>query len=234
MKTVVRAVILLGILAELAACGPNHIRPFNPRERKRDIGEYATANEDTKPTDGSIYSEAIAGYLEDTRAARVGDVVFVKIDERADAQGDATTKLSRNSERESSMDAFLGLVPALKKAYPNINPSQLVSLMSKADFAGDGQTSRKGELKGRIAVRVRELLPNGDLFIEGTKVVMINYEEYHLYISGIARPTDIGTDNVIASSYLADAQVEFTGRGDIQDQLKRGWLTKTMDKVRPF
>ncbi len=229
-----RWLLVLGIASELLACGPNHIRPFNPRERKRDIGQYAVTSEQNKPTTGSIYTEAVAGYLEDTRAVRVGDIVFVKIDERADAQGDASTKLSRNNERESGIDALVGLVPAIKKAYPNINPGQLVSLMSKADFKGDGQTSRKGELKGRIAVRVREQLPNGDLFIEGTKVVMINYEEYHLYISGIARPTDIGTDNAIASSYLADAQVEFTGRGDIQDQLKRGWLSKTMDKVRPF
>lgn len=227
--------LVLGVLlgGELAlACGPNHIRPFTPRERKYEVGDYEAA--EAKPSDGSLYSDAVAGFLEDTRAVRIGDIVFVRIDEHADAQGGASTNLSRESDRETSVNALAGLVPAIKKAYPSIDPAQLVSLMSKADFSGNGQTSRKGELRGSIAVRVKKQLPNGDLFIEGTKVVMINYEEYHLFVSGVARPSDIGTDNAIDSSVLADAQIEFTGRGDVQDQLRRGWLTKTMDKVRPF
>jgi flagellar L-ring protein precursor FlgH len=83
-------------------------------------------------------------------------------------------------------------------------------------------------------VKVREAMPNGDLFIEGTKVVMINNEEYHLYISGLIRPADVGPDNAVASSRVADAQIEFTGRGDIADQVNRGWLTKLLDWLNPF
>ena len=77
-------------------------------------------------------------------------------------------------------------------------------------------------------------LPNGDLFVEGTKVVMINHEEYHLYISGVVRPADIDDTNSVASSSIADAQVEFTGRGDIADQNDRGWLKKILDTINPF
>jgi flagellar L-ring protein precursor FlgH len=63
---------------------------------------------------------------------------------------------------------------------------------------------------------------------------MINHEEYHLYISGVLRPSDIAPDNSVDSSLIADARVEFTGRGDIDDQVNRGWLTKVLDFINPF
>ena len=63
---------------------------------------------------------------------------------------------------------------------------------------------------------------------------MINLEEYHLYVSGVVRPADIEGDNSIDSSLIADARVEFTGRGDIADQVERGWLTKALDFLSPF
>jgi flagellar L-ring protein precursor FlgH len=63
---------------------------------------------------------------------------------------------------------------------------------------------------------------------------MINHEEYHLYVSGIVRPADIDDTNSVLSSSIADAQVEFTGRGDIADQNDRGWLKKILDTINPF
>jgi len=218
----------------LAACGPAHISPFTPRQRNYDSGDYAVEQKQAQPADGSIYSEAVPGFLEDTRAVRIGDIVRVRIDEQANAEGGATTDLSKNTERSQGVNALLGLVPAVREAYPNIDPAQLVALMSETDFSGDGQTKRKGKLSGTIAVRVKQQLPNQDLYIEGTKVVMINHEEYHLYISGVIRPTDIARDNSIYSSLIADAQVEFTGRGDVNDHVERGWLTKILDKINPF
>lgn len=228
-----RAVALL-LLAAAAGCGPNHIRPFRPRERVYKAGDYAAARAERDAAEGSLYSEGHGGWLEDTRAVRVGDVVTIRIAERADARGGATTKLSKGAEREGGVDALLGLVPALQRAYPDINPSELISMLASSEFAGDGQTRRAGQLTARIAVRVKRALPNGDLFIEGTKVVMINNEEYHLYVSGVIRPSDIDPDNAVDSSLIADAQVEFTGRGDIADQVERGWLVELLDFLNPF
>jgi flagellar L-ring protein precursor FlgH len=217
-----------------ASCGPAHIAPFTPRDRKYEQGEYEASKKQSKPSTGSIYSEAQAGYLEDTRALRTGDVVHIRIDEQADAQGGATTNLSKESNRENSVTALLGLMPALRKAYPNVDPENLLTMASTYDFAGEGKTQRAGKLKGSIAVRVKLTLPNGDLFVEGTKVVMINHEEQHLYISGVIRPADIEGDNSVASSLIADARVEFTGRGDINDQVERGWFNKFLDFINPF
>jgi flagellar L-ring protein precursor FlgH len=226
------AVASLGLL--IPACGPNHIQPFTARDRKYNPGEYAATRADAKPSNGSLYSEAQPGYLEDTRAMRVGDITMVKINENAQASGGATTNLKKDTSRSAGVDSLLGLVPAIKKAYPNIDPAQLLKMASSFDFDGEGKSERSGTLKGSIGVRVKQEMPNGDLFVEGTKVVMINHEEYHLYISGVIRPSDIEMDNSIDSSLIADARVEFTGRGDINDQNERGWLTKILDFVNPF
>jgi flagellar L-ring protein precursor FlgH len=222
------------VALELSACGPPHIAPFTPRSRKYEEGAYATREASAKPSEGSIYSEAVAGYLEDTRAVRTGDVVHIVIDEKADAKGNATTQLSKNSSDTTGITNLLGLVPAIQKAHPNIDPAHLIALASASDFKGDGETARAGQLSGSIAVRVKKDLPNGDLFIEGTKVVMINHEEYHLYVSGVVRPADIDETNSVASSAMADAQVEFTGRGDVADTVDRGWFKKILDAINPF
>jgi flagellar L-ring protein FlgH len=226
--------VLAFVALALVACGPPHIAPFVPRERNYKSGDYEAQQERARPTTGSVYTEGMAGYLEDTRAVRIGDIVNIRIDERTNAKGGATTELDRESSRNMSMTALLGLVPAIRRTHPDIDPEQLINLASNSNFSGDGQTSRNGNLSGLISVRVKKQLPNEDLYIEGTKVVMINHEEYHLYISGVIRPADIDGENSVASSRIADAQVEFTGRGDIADQVDRGWLAKILDAINPF
>ena len=225
---------LLLVAFAMAGCGPPHIAPFTPRERKYKLGKYAQTSPENRPSVGSLYSDGVAGYLEDTRAVRVGDLVVVRVDEDADAQGAAKTKLRRENQSSMGVTALLGLVPSIRKKHPNIDPSQLLEVLSKSDFKGEGDTSRRGTLRGRIAVRVSKEMPNGDLFVEGNKVLMINNEEYHLYLSGLVRPADIGPDNVVVSSRIADAQIEFTGRGDVADQQRKGWLGRLLDALNPF
>lgn len=227
---------VFGLLASLAlaeiGCGPNHVAPFTPRQRIYKPGDYAQLA--AKPSNGSLFSDANPGYLEDTRANRVGDFVMINIHETTNAQGDASTKLDRNTSLTMGMPALFGIMPALKRAYPGIDPTQLISFASQAAFDGSGTTARNGTLNGSIAVRVVKEMPNGDLFVEGTKVVLINNEEYHLYVSGLVRRTDIGQDNSIASTRIADAQIEFTGRGDLADQQRKGWLGRLLDTFSPL
>jgi flagellar L-ring protein precursor FlgH len=229
MKHVVLA-LLVALL--LPGCGPPHIAPFTPRQRLYKEGNYAQLG--AKPSAGSLFSDANPGYLEDTRAVRVGDLLMINVDETSDAQGAATTNLSRSASGTTGTDAIMGLMPMLKKAFPSMNPKKLIDYASQSQFAGSGATTRNGQLTGTIAVRVVREMPNGDLFLEGTKVVLINNEEYHLYISGLVRPTDIAQDNSVLSSRLADAQIEFTGRGDLADQQKKGWFAKFIDWANPF
>ena len=226
--------MIVTLAAHVGCAGPTHIKPFTPRSREYVDGQYAVTDLKARPSPGSLFSEASPGFLQDTRAVRTGDIVLINIDEQANATGDAATKLSKGTTKSAGITALLGLVPAIKKLSPNIDPTNLLQLMSQSDFAGTGQTSRNGQLSGFVAVRVRRQMPNGDLYVEGTKVVMINNEEYHLYVSGVIRPADVGQDNSVASSKVADAEIEFTGRGDMADTTDRGWLTKLIDWLNPF
>jgi len=233
MSHLARAISLLSFSVFVSGCGVTHIGAYVPKEREYKQGKYAQKDPSAQPTQGSLFSEAVGGYLEDTRAVRVGDLVLVRIDESADASGDSTTQLSRDSSSDMGFNAF-GLADAIKAAKPGLDPTHILQLMAKADFNGNGNTSRKGQLKGSIAVRVTRAMPNGDMFLEGTKVILLNNEEYHLYISGLIRRTDIEQDNSVLSSRIADAEVEFTGRGDIADQQRKGILGRVLDKVQPF
>lgn len=231
MKKIVS--VMLASLS-LAACGPSHIGAYEPKQRDYKAGKYAATDPKLRAANGSLFSDSSGGYLEDGRSARVGDLVMVQIDEQADASGDSTTDLSRSSSFDMGITNVFGLVTALKAAMPMADPTHMLQYMSQSDFAGRGNTSRKGELRGIIAVRIAREMPNGDFFIEGTKVVLINNEEYHLYVSGLIRSADIRDDNTIASSRIADAEVEFTGRGDIADQQRKGLLGRALDKVNPL
>jgi flagellar L-ring protein precursor FlgH len=161
-------------------------------------------------------------------------LVEIVVSETADASGTATTALSKNSTATLGLPNLLGFMAQLQKANPNIDPSTLLSYASQSAFTGSGNTARNGTLTANIAVRVTRELPNGDLYLEGTKVILINAEEYHLYISGLVRPSDIAQDNTVASNRVADAQVEFTGRGDVADQQRKGWFGRAWEVINPF
>jgi flagellar L-ring protein FlgH len=219
-----------------AACGPKAIGPSvdttNVKERKYKQGKYETGLEPV--TSGSLWPENGRGLFADFRAYRVGDLVTIRIDESSEAAGDANTSMNRESNSEVGLPNFFGLTQALEKAYPMMDTSKLIEFMAKSNFKGQGETSRDTRVAGSIAVRVKKVLPNGDLFVEGTKVILINDEEVHIYVSGAIRAEDIDSSNAVASSAIADAQIEFSGRGVLADNQQQGWFARLFAKIRPW
>jgi flagellar L-ring protein precursor FlgH len=234
VKIVSGALLVVGLALTTGCASVGATGPLAAKQRDYTPGAYDQRDPTKHAAPGSLFSESSGGYLEDTRALRVGDVVVIRIDENADAQGGATTKLNRDASMSMGANGLFGLTSAIQKAYPSIDPTKLLDIASKSSFDGAGNTARKGQLSGNIAVRVVRAMPNADLFVEGTKTVLINNEEYHLYVSGVLRPNDIGQDNTISSSRIADAQIEFTGRGDVTDQQRKGWLLRLLDALNPF
>lgn len=222
--------LALALVVALAGC-TTHIAPYKPKHRVLAKGEFG---ERSKPANGSLYAEGTAGFFEDAVAGRVGDILVVRIDEKDLASNKADTTLNKQDETSYGIPAAPGFVSALKKKYPDVDPAQIFSTSSSQKFSGNGATSRGGTMQATLPVRVREILPSGDLFIEGTKVVMVGNEEKHIYISGIVRKIDIAEDNTIPSSRIADAEIEYTGRGDVSDTQRRGWLSRALSKVWPF
>jgi flagellar L-ring protein FlgH len=224
---------VIGLLAlGLSACGVQHIAPHTPRARKYDAGEYERAPRQV--SEGSLWQDASRSLVADFRASRVGDLVTIRVDESPEAEGDANTKMDRESSMQMGMTHFFGLAEAIAKSNPDIDPSKLLDFISQSNFNGQGETSRNSRVQGSIAARVRQQLPNGDLFLEGTKVLMVNDEELHIYVSGVIRPEDIEQDNTVASGLIADAQIEFTGRGVLTDNQRQGWLSRILAAINPF
>jgi flagellar L-ring protein precursor FlgH len=222
----------LAALAMLAAAGcASHIAPYHAKHRKLDVGEFAARS---RPSGGSLYAEGAPGLFEDHSASRVGDILVIRIDEKDVASHQADTKLDKSDATTYGLPAAVGFVSALKAKYPDLDPAKLFASTSEQKFTGAGAVKREGTVTATLPVRVIQVLPSGDLFIEGTKVVMVGAEEHHIYVSGTVRRVDIADDDSVPSSRIADAEIEYTGRGDISDTQRRGWLNRTLSKIWPF
>ena len=225
-KSTVSGVVVVIVMG---GCGVGHIGDYVPKRRQYKSPVSFDAKK-TRPANGSLFNPKMSSaYLfADQRARRTGDIVTVRVREEADARREAATDLSRGSSMDIAANAFFSLLEAAGL------PTSLVDLKNNSDFAGQGKTSRMEKLEATVPAIVREVLPNGNLFIEGHRVVLVNQEEHHFYISGVVRPADIEGDNSVLSSLIADAEVEFTGRGVISEKQSPGWLQRGLDAVAPF
>jgi flagellar L-ring protein precursor FlgH len=223
--------IALAVALVVGAGCADHIAPYHAKHRVFDAGEFGARS---KPANGSLYAEGTPGLFEDHSASRIGDILVIKIDERDLASHNADTTLNRSDATNYGMPGAVGFLAALKTKYPDVDPAKLFSTTSDQKFTGQGAVKREGTVTAVLPVRVKQILPSGDLFIEGTKVVMVGVEEHHIYVSGIVRRVDIADDDSVPSSRIADAEVEYTGRGDLSDTQRRGWLGRTLSKLWPF
>jgi flagellar L-ring protein precursor FlgH len=112
--------------------------------------------------------------------------------------------------------------------------SKMLSTNSDAQFKGNGTTTRQGTLSAYIAARVRDVLPNGDLVIEGIKELKVNNERQTLSLLGVVRQRDIGPDNVVPSTVIANMQILLDGKGVVSENIKPGYLFRLLSKVWPF
>lgn len=165
----------------------------------------------------------------DRKAAATGDIVTIVVSESVAAQNSQTKKSSRDSSISDAVSSFL---------FPNTGahngalPS--LSLSGKATYNGGGDVSNNQSLSSRAAVLVTDVLPNGNLVIQGVRVVTFSGETQYVVLHGMVRPDDIARDNSVQSTNIADARVEFYAEGALTDAQKRGWLTKVYEKLRPF
>ncbi|MFZ5861402.1 MAG: flagellar basal body L-ring protein FlgH [Nitrospirota bacterium] len=180
-------------------------------------------------TDGSLWPGAGAPLFlfQDTKAGRVGDVVTVRIVENAQGSKGAKTAAERSSTVTAGTDSFLG-IPA-----GTANRLQADASFAGA-FDGSGATSRSGALTADVTATVTQVLPNGNMAIEGWREVLINDERERIWVSGVIRPQDIGPRNRVLSTVIADARIEYTGAGVVSDTQRPGWLVRILDWIWPF
>ncbi|KJV36335.1 flagellar basal body L-ring protein FlgH [Luteibacter yeojuensis] len=179
---------------------------------------------------GSIYADQQNMELfADPRAHRVGDILTITLVESTQASKKAATATNKKNGNSITAPSILG--HGLKIGGRTADSS----LASNNSFAGDGSSTQSNQLNGEITVTVAQRLSNGAMIVQGEKWLTINQGEELVRISGIVRPQDIGNDNVVLSSRVADAKIEYVGKGTLADSNTRGWLSRFFDsKWMPF
>lgn len=236
MKRLVLAALLFDALAAalvLSGCGGvSHVGKYQPKRRDYELASPSARGEEA-PSPGSLWRDGRPStqLYTDARALRENDLVVVKIEEIADAKRSSDTDMVRNSQT-SATAAFLQASGTAGIA-GSATQIELKGGLNQ-NFRGTGTTARTERLTATVPALVRKVLPNGNLFIEGHRVVLVNKEEQHFYISGVVRPIDIDQENSVKSTAIADAEIEFTGRGILSENQEQGFLARYLSWLWPF
>jgi flagellar L-ring protein precursor FlgH len=150
--------------------------------------------------------------------------------ESAKASNTADTDLSRKSANKAEITALFGLQGALARS----DLTNLIDVTADNSHKGSGATQREGKLTASLTAIVKDVLPNGNLVIQGSRSTVVNNEEQYMTLTGIVRPEDIGRDNMVLSSQIADARITFGGIGVVADKQRSGWGTWVFDWLFPF
>lgn len=213
-----RIVFALAALASLSGNGERAPSTHAPA---------APAQPPPAASNGAIF-QASRGYTPLTsgqRAGAVGDVLTIALVERT--QGSVTN--SSGTDRNGS----IGLTPPTSGPLSIFSASD-ASLGGNSQFAGRGQSTQANTLSGEITVTVAEVYPNGSMLVRGEKLLRINRGNETVRVSGIVRPADIGPDNRVPSTRIADARIDYTGRGEIARASRQGWLQRFFSMISPF
>lgn len=186
-------------------------------------------------TTGAIYQAGFEQRLfEDIKARRVGDILIVAFDENTAATKNAATSTDKGSDVQTEILELLGSVPEFD--VPNIIPLASNNnnnldneFSSDIGFESDAASSQSNSLSGNIAVTVVQVYPNGYLYVRGEKRLTLNQGDEYVQLSGIVRPVDINTNNMVSSSKIADARIAYSGAGVLNDANRMGWGTRVFN-----
>lgn len=182
----------------------------------------------------SLFSNEARGFFKDQRAHRIGDIltVIVTIDDSAQISNATTRK--RSAGNEANVGTSLGSVFGTKLPGIDLDATGGISTGGSMTDGGTGSVNRKESLQTNVAVVVTQMLPNGNLVIEGHQEVRVNFEVRDLIVAGIVRPEDIQSDNTIASEKIAEARIAYGGRGQITDVQQPRYGQQIADAILPF
>lgn len=217
----------LSITLLLTGCVQKQVKPNNP--------EYAPVRPQglvqSTPVNGSIYNSATSINLYgDGRAHRIGDILTISLQESTSSQKSAKTELDKSSSLTLAQPTLLG-----KTVDINGRPLSASINGPTTEFDGEGKSDMSNNLTGNITVTVHDVLPSGVLLVKGEKWLTLNQGDEYIRISGMVRPQDIGSDNTVMSTKLADARIAYSGTGVVNDTNVMGWVSKFfISALMPF
>jgi flagellar L-ring protein precursor FlgH len=155
----------------------------------------------------------------------VGDVLTIVLTERTQA----VKSVSASTDRGGS----IGLTPPTTGPLSLFNPTD-VAASGNNKFDGKGAAAQSNQLDGEITVTIARIHPNGTMLVRGEKLLTLNRGDENIRISGIVREADIGPDNRVLSTRVADARITYTGKGEIARASRQGWLQRFFSMLSPF
>ena len=183
----------------------------------------------------SLWRAGARSFFKDQRAHRIGDILTVLIQIDDDASVNNSTQRTRDNDEGASLGGLFGLESELSKVFPEgIVPSKLIDIGSESKSNGTGTIGRQEEINLRIAAVVTQLLPNGNLVIQGSQQVRVNFEVRELSVIGIVRREDINSDNTVRHDQIAEARIVYGGRGTLSDVQKPRYGQEIFDIIYPF
>jgi flagellar L-ring protein FlgH len=181
----------------------------------------------------SLWRNGSRAFFKDQRASRVGDLLTVTVNITDKANIANETQRSRTNKEDSGITDFIaaGTIGAPGR---KVLPGRILTADSTASSDGKGSVNRQEALQTNVAAVVTQLLPNGNLVVEGKQEIRVNFEIHELIVAGIVRPEDIQSDNTIDSSKIAQARIAYGGRGQITDVQQPRYGQQVMDVLLPF
>src|SRR6195952_3481477 len=181
----------------------------------------------------SLWRNGSRAFFKDQRASRIGDILTVTVNITDKANIANETQRSRSNKEDSGISDFIG-AKTLGANAQKILPGRILTADSTASSDGKGSVNRQEALQTNVAAVVTQLLPNGNLVVEGKQEIRVNFEIRELIVAGIVRPEDIQSDNTIDSSKIAQARIAYGGRGQISDVQQPRYGQQVMDVLLPF
>jgi flagellar L-ring protein precursor FlgH len=184
------------------------------------------------PVANSLWRPGSRTFLRDQRAAQVGDLITVLVSIQDQAQMQNRTLRARSGSDTMGIPQFFGL--QTRWFPPPADPSTLVQTNGTQDSDGDGTLKRNETVALRLAATVTQILPNGNFVVAGKQQVRVNAEMRELSVQGVIRPQDIASDNTVRHDRLAEARIDYGGRGSLSDIQRPRWGQQVLDAVLPF
>ncbi len=194
---------------------------------------------EVKKTSGganSLWKPGSSGFFKDQRASKVGDIITVKVSAKDNALMENEMEQNRDDNKDSmGIGAMFGYESYIKDVLPDaVRPDAMIDITSNREISGDGKIDRKEKIEMTMAAVVTQVLPNGNLVIEGTQEIRVSYEVRQLTVRGIIRRADISSDNTVESSKIAELRVSYGGKGVISDVQQPRYGRQILDIVAPF
>ncbi len=240
-----RGVSAIALLIMLGACSslerlaqigepPPLSHPENPTTRPgyKPVQMPMPALQPASYNPNSLWRNGSRAFFKDQRANQIGDILTVKVNFSDKANIANETMRARVNKEDSGVDNFFG-----KQKLPILNsalPTRIFTGDSSSLSNGSGAVQRQEALTTNVAGVVTQVLPNGNLVIEGRQEVRVNFEVRELIVAGIVRPEDIESDNTIDSAKIAQARISYGGRGQLTDVQQPRYGQQVLDVLLPF